>query len=115
MLGTDIPKDPHILKRAPKPKADDDAPPAKAGSARGGVVNTVALRGSRRVSNRKDRAPPVPRLPVASKPPDGGHRRRSASDRAASGEPLASESAKPKGRGSSGAAALQPIATSHSR
>ena len=25
MLGTDIPKDPHILKRAPKPKADDDA------------------------------------------------------------------------------------------
>ena len=110
MLGTDIPKDPHIVKRAPKPKADDgDATNGKGAK----TVNTVALRGSRRVSSRKDRAPPVPRLPVASKPPD--HRTRRSASGSASGDGLAPDRDKSKGGRGSGASALQPIATSHSR
>ena len=116
MLGTDVPSDPHIVKRPPKPPPPPDQ---QAQGAKAGAVNTVALRGSRRISSKKDRAPPVPRLPFA-----GGRRTSSTDDgrpAGSSAEPRAPARtpAKPRG-GSSGAGrddggTRLPLATSSSR
>ena len=116
MLGTDVPSDPHIVKRPPKPPPPPDQ---QAQGAKAGAVNTAALRGSRRISSKKDRAPPVTRLPFA------GSRRTSSTDdgrpAGSSAEPRAPARtpAKPRG-GSSGAGrddggTRLPLATSSSR
>ncbi|KAH8058798.1 hypothetical protein JL720_13988 [Aureococcus anophagefferens] len=112
MLGTDVPSDPHIVKRPPKPPPPPDQ---QAQGAKAGAVNTVALRGSRRISSKKDRAPPVPRL-LRRRPADVV-----TDDGRRPGPPRAPRLTPAKPRGSSSGAGRDdggtrlPLATSSSR
>ena len=133
MLGTDVPKEPHIVKRPPKPPppepsnattttTNNDADHRRRGDgsfARAGVVNTVALRGSKRISSKKDRAPPVPRLPVAGGgTPSTSTRRKSSSDDNGRRDDAARQSASASTKSAAAAAAASthlPVATSSSR